>query len=100
MTNVLPFTARVADADTTNNEGTGTADVLAMNDARAVYTVREVAQMLSLSLGGTYQLCRSGEIPALKLGNRWVVPKRRLHAWLDDLPAADAEDIETKPKGR
>jgi excisionase family DNA binding protein len=50
---------------------------------RAVYTVREVAELLSLSLGSTYALIRSGEIPALKLGGRWVVPKKRFHAWLN-----------------
>jgi excisionase family DNA binding protein len=59
---------------------------------RAVYSVREVSQMLSISLGGTYQLCRNGMIPALKLGVRWVVPKARFHTWLDNLPIADPKD--------
>lgn len=58
----------------------------------AVYNIREVSQMLSISLGGTYQLCRDGKIPALKLGGRWVVPKARFHTWLDNLPIADSED--------
>jgi excisionase family DNA binding protein len=48
-----------------------------------VYTVKEVSRLLRLSLGGTYALIRSGEIPAKKLGGRWVVPKRRFAAWLD-----------------
>jgi excisionase family DNA binding protein len=59
---------------------------------RAVYNVREVSQMLSISLGGTYQLCRDGMIPALKLGGRWVVPKARFHTWLDNLPIVEPED--------
>ena len=59
---------------------------------RAVYNVREVSEMLSISLGGTYQLCREGKIPALKLGGRWVVPKVRFHIWLDNLPTANPED--------
>lgn len=59
---------------------------------RAVYTVQEVSHMLSISLGGTYQLCRDGMIPALKLGGRWVVPKTRFHIWLDNLPTVDPED--------
>jgi excisionase family DNA binding protein len=50
---------------------------------RAVYTVREVAALLSLSVGSTYALIRSGDIPALKLGGRWVVPKKRFHEWLN-----------------
>jgi excisionase family DNA binding protein len=48
-----------------------------------VYTVAEVSRYLRLSLGGTYALIRSGEIPAKKLGGRWVIPKRRFAAWLD-----------------
>jgi excisionase family DNA binding protein len=60
---------------------------------RAVYTVAEVAELLSLSLGSTYAMVRAGQIPARKLGGRWVVPKRRFHAWLDDLPDATDDDL-------
>ncbi|WP_239124077.1 helix-turn-helix domain-containing protein [Rhizocola hellebori] len=42
----------------------------------------EVAVMLGLTLGGAYELVRDGTIPALKLGGRWVIPKKRFHAWL------------------
>jgi excisionase family DNA binding protein len=62
-------------------------------DGGAVYTVKEVSQYLRISLGGTYALIRSGEIPAKKLGGRWVIPKRRFTAWLDSCarePAAPA----------
>lgn len=67
-------------------------------DSRAVYTVAEVAAMLSLSLGSTYTLIRAGDIPAKKMGARWVIPKRRFHAWLDDLPDAAPDDIDPKDK--
>jgi excisionase family DNA binding protein len=62
--------------------------------ARAVYTVKETAYLLSMSLGTTYQLIRSGKIPAMKVGGKWVVPKRRFHQWVDALPDASPEDIE------
>jgi excisionase family DNA binding protein len=52
---------------------------------RAVYTVVEVAQLLSLSRGSAYALVRNGTIPAVRLGSRWVVPRTRFHAWLDSL---------------
>jgi excisionase family DNA binding protein len=52
---------------------------------RAVYTVVEVAQLLSLSRGTAYALVRDGTIPALRLGGRWIVPRARFHAWLDSL---------------
>jgi excisionase family DNA binding protein len=50
---------------------------------RAVYTVREVAALLSLSTSTAYALVRSGDIPAERLGRRWVIPRTRFHAWLD-----------------
>ena len=53
-----------------------------LDDDRAVYTVAEVARLLSLSRGGTYELVRQGVIPAVRLGRRWVIPKTRFHAWL------------------
>ena len=53
----------------------------------AVYSVVEVAQLLSLSRGTAYALVRDGTIPALRLGNRWVIPRGRFHAWLDSLDA-------------
>lgn len=90
MTNVLPFTARQTGQDHSELGEPGT--VLPIATTRAVYTVREVADLLSVSLGGTYQLCRTGEIPAIKLGNRWVIPKRRFHHWLDNLPTDDPDN--------
>ncbi|OJF15543.1 hypothetical protein BG844_04085 [Couchioplanes caeruleus subsp. caeruleus] len=49
----------------------------------ATYTVKEVAKLLRLSLGGTYQAIRAGEIPAKRIRGRWIVPVTRFHAWLD-----------------
>lgn len=68
--------------------------LLHMADSRAVYSVREVARLLSLSLGSTYALVREGEIPARKLGGRWVIPKKRFHAWLDECTEQPADDRE------
>jgi excisionase family DNA binding protein len=78
------------DRDVTDLEATGTRVAYL---TRAVYTIAEVAELLSLSLGSTYSLVRAGEIPAKKMGGRWVVPKRRFHAWLDDLPEASTDDV-------
>ncbi|MBG0819320.1 helix-turn-helix domain-containing protein [Planomonospora sp. ID91781] len=54
-------------------------------DGRAVYTVAEVARLLSLSRGSAYASVRDGTIPAIRVGGRWVIPKRRFHTWLDGL---------------
>jgi excisionase family DNA binding protein len=53
-----------------------------------------VAALLSLSRGSAYQLVRTGEIPSLKLGGRWVIPKRRFHGWLDNLTDASDGDLD------
>jgi excisionase family DNA binding protein len=62
----------------------------------AVYTVREVSRYLRISLGGTYALIRSGEIPAKKLGGRWVIPKQRFAAWLDSCAQEPADTAARK----
>lgn len=63
-------------------------------EPRATYTVQEVADQLGLSLGSTYALIRSGKIPALRMGGRWIIPKRRLHAWLDAQPTDTSNERE------
>ena len=49
---------------------------------RDVCTVEECAALLGLSRGSTYQACRRGELPALKVGARYVIPVRRLASLL------------------
>lgn len=52
-------------------------------EARVTYTVPEIAKMMGLSRASVYVLLQAGEIPALRPGGRWIIPKRRFHAWLD-----------------
>lgn len=52
---------------------------------RATYTVMEVARLLNLSRGLTYQYLREGLIPATRIGRRWLIPRKRFHEWLDSL---------------
>ncbi len=75
--NVIPFGSR------SRTESLFRFPSVLRPEDRAVYTVREVSQLLAVSLGGTYALVREGRIPAIKLGGRWVIPKRRFHAWLE-----------------
>jgi excisionase family DNA binding protein len=56
---------------------------------KGVYTVKDVASMLGIRLGAAYALVRDGTIPTVRLDDRWVIPKRRLHAWLTGVPASD-----------
>lgn len=60
----------------------------AIDTARLTYTVDEVAYLLNLSRGIAYQYVRDGVIPAERIGRRWLVPRKRLHDWLDGQKAA------------
>jgi excisionase family DNA binding protein len=94
-TNVIPLAPRTARQPTQRPaQSNATPAPVIPITACAVYTVTEVAELLSLSRGSAYSLVRTGEIPALKLGGRWVIPKRRFHTWLDNLPDANTEDLE------
>ena len=46
-------------------------------------SVAEVASVLGISRAGAYELARSNSFPALKIGNRIVVPKDKFLAWID-----------------
>lgn len=47
------------------------------------YTVEEVAALLGIARGVAYESVRTGQIPATRVGRRWLIPRRRFHAWLD-----------------
>ena len=47
------------------------------------YSVDEVAALLGIARGVAYESVRNGEIPATRVGRRWLVPRKRFHAWLD-----------------
>ena len=53
------------------------------------YTVDEVAALLGVARGVAYEGVRSGSIPATRVGRRWLIPRRRFHAWLDGTDPAD-----------
>ncbi len=76
-----------------------TSEATRASDAgrRVAYTVREVALLLGLSRGSAYALVREGRIPALRMGGRWIVPKRRFHAWLDARPETAELQSEAAP---
>lgn len=54
-----------------------------------VLTVKEVAEAIGISKNSAYEAIRNGEIPALRIGRRIVVPKRVLDQLLDAVGAPD-----------
>lgn len=67
---------------------------------RAVYTVAEVAELLGLALRNVYPMVKTGQIPARRMGGRWVIPKERFNAWLNDLEDTAAVDSTPTMTGR
>ena len=42
-----------------------------------------VAQVLGISTASSYELMHDNDFPALKIGNRLVVPKEKFVAWVE-----------------
>jgi excisionase family DNA binding protein len=49
---------------------------------RAVYTVKEVAEILNTTSQTVMRAIHSGDIPSIKIGKRRKVPKTQLRQWL------------------
>lgn len=51
---------------------------------KLVYSMQEAAEVLGISKSYMYELARRGEVPALKLGKRLVVPKEKFIKWINE----------------
>ena len=49
-----------------------------------------VAQVLGVSISSAYELMHEDGFPALRIGNRIVVPKEKLCQWVDAQTGGDA----------
>ena len=54
---------------------------------RLTVSVPEAAQILGISERHAYDMVREAQLPALRLGNRIVVPVQQLHKMLEGQPA-------------
>lgn len=50
---------------------------------RITHTIEEVAELLGIGKTLAYDMANRGDLPAVRLGRRLVVPQRALEAWLD-----------------
>jgi excisionase family DNA binding protein len=53
-----------------------------IHEERLTYSVQETAELLGLSVNGTYDAVRQKIIPSLRIGRRIVIPKAALEAKL------------------
>jgi excisionase family DNA binding protein len=58
-----------------------------MSEGRLTVTVAEAAELLGISRGLAYELIQRGELPAMRLGRRIIVPVRAIEALLDRVVA-------------
>jgi excisionase family DNA binding protein len=54
------------------------------SNRRQALTVPEAAEILGISRGLAYELVSRGDIPALRLGRRLVVPRKAIEAMLGE----------------
>ena len=57
---------------------------------RLAFSIEEVANALGVSVRHAYSMARTGELPARRLGHRWIVPRAAFDEWL----AAAARGVE------
>ena len=49
----------------------------------ATYSVDQTSKVLGLSRAQTYESVNDGTIPSFRIGNRVLVPRKKLHALID-----------------
>ena len=52
-------------------------------EERLTLTIEEAAVLLGISRGLAYELASRGELPALRLGRRLVIPRKALEEFLE-----------------
>lgn len=53
-----------------------------IDDLPDVLTIDETARFLRISRGLAFAAARRGDLPAVRIGRRLLVPRQRLLAWL------------------
>ena len=55
-------------------------------------TVKEAAQRLGIGINQAYEACERGQIPCMRFGKRWLIPKAAFDAWLADCTHTQPDD--------
>ena len=58
-----------------------TSEVMS-STSKEVYSPEEVASLLGLHPNSVYTLLKTGELPGMKAGRKWLISKRRFDGWL------------------
>lgn len=49
---------------------------------KLVYTVTETAKLLNIGMNKAYELIQQNEIPNVRVGRKFLIPKEALEKWL------------------
>ena len=49
----------------------------------ALLTISDLREILDIGRNAAYELLRQGEIPSIRIGNRWKIPKDALIYYID-----------------
>jgi excisionase family DNA binding protein len=92
MTNATPREPSQAPARRVPNGAAHSGQTNVVPIQRGGYSVAEVAEILAVPSTTVCAWARADLIPVRRIGRRWVIPRARFDAWLDDLlKATDAD---------
>ena len=60
----------------------GAIELTAHSPQRATLDLPEVAALLGISRSTAFRLARTGELPAIRIGRRWLVSRSVIDGWL------------------
>lgn len=60
------------------------------NGTTQTLSVPEAAKILGIGIAHAYRMVNSGEIPAIRVGKRWLIPKKALDTMLEPPPPVTA----------
>ena len=62
-----------------------------MNDdgERKVYLVCEIADMMGVSVATVYAGLSKGQIPARRVGSRWIISRTGFNYWFGEYPSGE-----------
>ena len=61
------------------------------NELPVMRTVQEVADVLGIGLAHAYEVAHRKDFPTITLGNRIIVPRDKLMAWIEEQAAQKTE---------
>ena len=66
----------------------------------AILDVHMAVEFLTVSPDTVYELFKSGEVPARKIGRTWITTKAAVLRWIEDSVVSDAAERAVKNGGR